>query len=377
MYTRVRPSLDPLAAGFLGSTPVTVWASTRTWGAAVPVRTGGKPEREATARPRSVAVIGGGISGLAAAAHLQAEGAAVTLFEASHRLGGIIQSYPGPGFVVEEAAAVLTPTPAAIALCRRLGIGLAPAEVDAPFLYQRDGGRPLLAAPHGGMSTVVEGLADEIDRTTVLLDTSIQSLERHDEGWKLTTGGADWTFDAVVLAVPPPAATYLAARCDAELAAELAAVPTTSAASVHLIWRRADFGVAPTCPEVVRASGELISSLSITDVATPEGAPHLLVRALIDDGEAVLAMDEEELFLRVWDEVGERYGVTVAPVTRHVARYAHILPKLDHAHGRRVARIHARLDRLPGLAVAGSAIFGPGVSNCISAGTMAARRVLR
>ncbi len=375
------PSLHPIprlsGPRFAASGPSVVLQGTRRSAAPVGTSTPTDAEFESSARRRRVAVVGGGLSGLAAAVRLQEARVSVTLFEASHRLGGVIQSYPGEGFVVEEAAAVLSPTPAAVALCRRLGIGLAPAEVDSPFLYPGEGGGPLLATPRGGMVAVVEGLAAEIQDTTVLLDTSIQSIGRKGDEWVLTAADdVTWTFDAVVLAVPTPAATYLSAPLDAELAAELAAIPTTSAASVHLIWRTSDFGVAPECPEIVSAQGDLVSSISITEVATVGGDPHLLVRALIDDDEAVLSMDEEELFLRVWGEVAERYDVRTAPASRHVARFAHVIPRLDPAHGRRLDRIEARLDSLPGLAVAGAAIFGPGVANCISAGTMAARRVL-
>ena len=39
--------------------------------------------------PKSVAVIGAGISGVVAAAHLQHEGLEVTVFERSHAAGGV------------------------------------------------------------------------------------------------------------------------------------------------------------------------------------------------------------------------------------------------------------------------------------------------
>ncbi len=47
--------------------------------------------------PRHVAVIGGGIAGLAAATVLAEHGASVTLFESSDRLGGRVASWPLPG----------------------------------------------------------------------------------------------------------------------------------------------------------------------------------------------------------------------------------------------------------------------------------------
>jgi len=49
----------------------------------------------------SVAVVGGGITGLVAAHRLQRAGYDVTLFEASHRTGGVIQSVREDGFLAE------------------------------------------------------------------------------------------------------------------------------------------------------------------------------------------------------------------------------------------------------------------------------------
>lgn len=50
----------------------------------------------------SVAVIGGGISGLAAAYRLKQLGVQVTLFEAAERVGGVIQSERSGGYLVEH-----------------------------------------------------------------------------------------------------------------------------------------------------------------------------------------------------------------------------------------------------------------------------------
>jgi oxygen-dependent protoporphyrinogen oxidase len=71
-----------------------------------------------------VAVIGGGIAGLAAAYELQRRGLTVRLFEASARPGGIIRTDRFDGWVVDGGPdALLVQKPAAIGLCRELGLG--------------------------------------------------------------------------------------------------------------------------------------------------------------------------------------------------------------------------------------------------------------
>lgn len=71
-----------------------------------------------------VAVVGGGISGLAAAYELQRRGLRVRLLEASARPGGVIQTDRIDGWVIDGGPdALLVQKPAGVALCRALGLG--------------------------------------------------------------------------------------------------------------------------------------------------------------------------------------------------------------------------------------------------------------
>jgi len=73
--------------------------------------------------PPLVAVIGGGISGLAAAFELRSLGIPFTLLEASTRLGGVIRTDSVDGYIIDAGPdALLTQKPAAIELCRDLGL---------------------------------------------------------------------------------------------------------------------------------------------------------------------------------------------------------------------------------------------------------------
>jgi oxygen-dependent protoporphyrinogen oxidase len=54
-----------------------------------------------TAPPRRIAIVGGGISGVATAYQLACDGVEYTLFEASDRLGGIIETVRRQGFIIE------------------------------------------------------------------------------------------------------------------------------------------------------------------------------------------------------------------------------------------------------------------------------------
>jgi oxygen-dependent protoporphyrinogen oxidase len=98
----------------------------------------------------SVAVVGGGITGLVAARDLAAAGVPVTLVEAGPRLGGKILTERFDGFLVESGPdSFLTTRPAAIELCRELGLGnrlIGTREPRAVFIRHR--GR-LVPLPEG------------------------------------------------------------------------------------------------------------------------------------------------------------------------------------------------------------------------------------
>jgi len=70
-----------------------------------------------------VAVVGGGIAGIAAALRVVERGASVDLLEAGPRLGGIIETVRRDGFTVETGPdSFITDKPWALALCERMGL---------------------------------------------------------------------------------------------------------------------------------------------------------------------------------------------------------------------------------------------------------------
>ncbi len=96
--------------------------------------------------PSRVAVVGGGITGLATAFSLQRAGVAVTLIEPDGRLGGKIRTDELAGVPVEAGPdTFLARVPAAVDLCRELGLGdrlVAPA-TNRAFIWSRGRLRPL------------------------------------------------------------------------------------------------------------------------------------------------------------------------------------------------------------------------------------------
>jgi oxygen-dependent protoporphyrinogen oxidase len=102
----------------------------------------------------SVVVVGGGITGLAAAARVAAAGVDVTLLERSDRLGGNVRTIAFAGRALDVGTEmVITGQPAAVDLCAQLGLGddlVAPVEAPAHVLV-RGRLRPLPPGLMGGL----------------------------------------------------------------------------------------------------------------------------------------------------------------------------------------------------------------------------------
>jgi protoporphyrinogen/coproporphyrinogen III oxidase len=151
---------------------------------------------------KRVAVIGGGLAGLSAAHRLielareRNESIEVTLFEASSRLGGLIGTETIGGYLVDTGAdSFLTNKPAAVSLCRRLGIENRLVSTDARYrgaLVLREG-RPLpipegfqLLSPTAILPVITSPLFSVWGKFRLLAEWFVP--RRHNSGQNFTHG---------------------------------------------------------------------------------------------------------------------------------------------------------------------------------------------
>ena len=103
-----------------------------------------------------VVVVGGGMAGLAAAWELQRRGASFVLIEAGRRPGGVVRTERVDGFTLDAGPdSLLVQKPAAIELCRELGLGdrLLPTLEPRAAYVLRGGLRPIPEASVLGIPT--------------------------------------------------------------------------------------------------------------------------------------------------------------------------------------------------------------------------------
>ncbi|MFJ7303908.1 protoporphyrinogen oxidase [Streptomyces sp. NPDC099088] len=199
------------------------------------------------------------------------------------------------------------------------------------------------------------------------------SDERPGSAWRIVAGGRALHADAVVLAVPAPAAAALL-RAEAPAAAtELAAVEYASMALVTLAYRSADatlpegsgFLVPPVDGHTIKAS--TFASRKWGWIADRNPDLTVLRTSVGRYGETeVLGRPDDDLVRVSRHDLREATGLDADPVETRVTRWDDGLPQYPVGHHARVARVREHVGKLPGLTVCGAAYDGVGIPACIA-----------
>jgi protoporphyrinogen/coproporphyrinogen III oxidase len=233
-----------------------------------------------------------------------------------------------------------------------------------------------------GMGSLVDALATALAERGADLrsGTSVLALHLGPAGFDVElSSGASLTVDAVILACGVEAAARIVAPFANDAAAALGAVPLGSTTSVNLGFDASAFpsplvghGFLEAGPDPAPISGVTISSNKWVGRA-PEG--KVLIRAFVPDRVGPLAeADDDEILTRVTGYVSSVLGATADPELRHVVRWGAAMPKYVVGHRQRVAEVEAALPSR--IAIAGSALNGVGVPDCIADGRRVARGML-
>ena len=251
-----------------------------------------------------VVVIGGGLAGLYAAWRLTQLGAKVLLFEAQQRLGGRILSEPLPGPADPAGSAYdLGPTwywPALQTrlprLVRQLGLHAFEQPADGAVLFeawpglgQRLAYSPAMAGSmrlHGGMASLINALASDIDPGRIRLGHRLLGLHRVDDAVELDVAVGDvgdvgpsvrLRASMVVCTLPPrqlARSVCFHPPLPDTLIDNWAAVPTWMAAQAKFVavFERAFWRDAGLSGQVHSRVGPLVE---IHDATQPGGPPAL------------------------------------------------------------------------------------------------------
>lgn len=267
-------------------------------------------------------------------------------------------------------------------IATRRGSLLEPPAAAAPAVAPR----PPFTGLVGGVGRLAELLADDVQRRGGRVETgvTVRGIERTAHGWSVLTGPTTSPVhveaDAVVVAVPPPAAARLLSAVAPDAGAALDQVEMASVAVITLAvpsaqiagWEGSGFLVPPVDGRGIKAS---TFSSAKWGWLSDEGGDTAYVRASVGRaGEtASLQRDDSELVELATREIAEAVGSgPLTLVDSHVQRWGGGLPQYTVGHRERVARVARALAQVPGLEVAGAAYEGVGIPAVIASAHAAA-----
>lgn len=249
-------------------------------------------------------------------------------------------------------------------------------EIQAKAAAARQTG-PVFMGIQGGVGTLPLAVAESVRARggEILTGTPVTELSHNaaDGGWRVVAGERVLRADAVVLAVPAPAAARLLRTESPGAAAELGGVEYASMALVTLAYRRAEAGlpegsgflVPPVEGRTIKAS--TFASQKWGWIAGENPDLVVLRTSVGRYGETeILQRDDSELVAVSRQDLKAATGLDAAPVAARVTRWDDGLPQYPVGHHTRVARIREHVAKLPGLAVCGAPYDGVGIPACIA-----------
>jgi oxygen-dependent protoporphyrinogen oxidase len=339
---------------------------------------------------RRIAIIGGGLTGLAVALRRSRAGDRVTVFEAGSRLGGQLHTLLEDGYVVEQGAEGFVASSRAVPeLAAECGVGdrivgqlveqsygfdgtklapLAPGEAARSLGFQvhrSELGRGIRAFALG-MGELVHALARTLgDDVRVLTETPVFTVRARPGEVELQLGhGVRETFDRVVVATSSRVAAELLSPTVMATAA-LADSKVLSSVTVSLAYSRAAVshpldGTGFVVAEEAQRDG--LRACTFTSSKLPGRAPEdrVLLRAFFRPGPADATLGSDAWSTRAATALADILGIRGQPERSWFARWDRALPVHDEAHAERVRSVEPTLQSF-GIWLAGSAFHGSGI----------------
>ena len=241
----------------------------------------------------------------------------------------------------------------------------------------------------GGMETLPRRLAAGLaERGVTFIHAAAGALARDASGrWQvpLVADGAavpPLEADAVVVAVPAPAAARIIAGVDTALAADLAAIEYAGSAVVSLGFPRDRVAHPLDAAGMVvpRVAGRRALAVSFSSAKFPGRAPPgcVLVRVFVGGAldPATTQLPDADLTTLAREEVATLIGATGVPLLVQIDRWRGAMPQYHVGHLDRVARIEGAAAAIGTFALAGAAYRGVGIPQVIASGQVAAAAVL-
>jgi oxygen-dependent protoporphyrinogen oxidase len=233
----------------------------------------------------------------------------------------------------------------------------------------------------GGMGDLVKALTTQLE-IDMQCGRTVNAVRRTPQGFHVQTSHGDLAADALIIATPAYATADLLGEMDVALADAHRAIAHVSTAIVSLLYRRAELkrplrGFGFVIPSIERRD-ILASTWSSNKFANRAPDDWMLIRCFIGRAgqEQLFTRDDAELVRSARAELKTILQIEATPALTKVFRWARGMPQYNLGHVERVAQIEARVEKQPGLFVAGAAYRGVGIPDCIRSANDVATKTL-
>jgi oxygen-dependent protoporphyrinogen oxidase len=241
--------------------------------------------------------------------------------------------------------------------------------------------RPLFTSLKNGMQQIINALETQIPESSRRLNATVEAIAAESAKWLVVCTGRTFEFEAVIVSLPAHAGARLLAAIP-EIAGELEQVNYSSSVTVSLAYGP---GTRASLPRgfgflVPRTEGKRILACTIVHQKFPNRAPAdgALLRCFLGGSrdEQVLACSDQEIEQMVRTELQQILGFSAQPLFVKIYRWPKSMAQYSLGHKARVERIRQLISHTPGLALAGNAYGGIGISDCIRSGSEAAAKIM-
>lgn len=239
---------------------------------------------------------------------------------------------------------------------------------------------PLFTSLRDGVQEMVNAAVTTLPPDHMRLGESVTRVEWRGLGWMVYSEAKAERFDAIVLAVPAPAAAALLGDVSKRLESGLRQIQYSSSAAVVIGYDRA-LNLPPGHGFLVpRTEGRKMLACTFVHRKFPFRAPQgaALLRCFISSSRVpdLQKWEDDSLLSAMLSELREVLGVTEPPLFSHVYRWDCALPQYATGHLERVAEMEKILAGIPGLHLIGNSFHGIGIPDCIKSGRNAAESII-
>lgn len=236
-----------------------------------------------------------------------------------------------------------------------------------------------------GLATLPETIAKKLPAGSIRLNRKIIKIDHRENGsWSLTDqNGRSENYDALITALPAPANADLFTNATSGIGDLYRKIELSGVAIITLVYKNEQIkkpmkGMGFVVPELEHSP---IVAGSFSSHKYPHRAPDGTTMIRLFTGGArmpdFLHLSDSEMIPRILKEIGDLLAIQGDPILIDVARWDQTMPQYNQGHLQWLDDLHALEKQYPSLGLAGNALDGVGIPNCIKNGKDAAEKIIR